>query len=597
MSRITMPARRRSRPTTSPGFARCNSLEGSIRRATAWSPRRPGCQRPPWAFSLRGVDRSTREARASWARAPRSMPARTRAFLATRVAADRRGPAGPGAAKVAIFGALAFAVFARRARRASRSSRLRTPSVGARGVAARPGLIDARRGASVSVSAVFEELLQGASAAAVVTRIEKQALGALHRHVDPRARRSGHGRRVTARDLGAHARWGGRKDPPFVEGEAQSAMGQASSSPSAPMSSRANRSRPARSSWSSAPRDSPRRGGEGDRRHLAQGADIGSLIAPPGALGPRVAATASGVEPDSAHEVLDGRRSRRSRETQSHGRECIRRWAVVTPATQKRSLARCSISATTICARRRALPADLAKDRNHLVGLHLLSALLMQTGRNEQALELLRRAVARAPEQAIFFANLGEATGGLDNAADAKASLHRALALRPDLAEGPLHAGKDLARREPARRGAGLLHARGDDEAEPGRRAQPGGDRAQEAGARRGRAQAFRRALAAQRDHRVAHRISSSCAPGTPAADAASIMREAIGWAPAVPAGRRASHPAPEDRDPDRRLRVGYVSPDFREHCQALFLIPLLEHHDRRAVESSATRSSSVRTT
>ncbi|BBU28375.1 hypothetical protein BTHE68_21090 [Burkholderia sp. THE68] len=39
------------------------------------------------------------------------------------------------------------------------------------------------------------------------------------------------------------------------------------------------------------------------------------------------------------------------------------------------------------------------------------------------------------------------------------------------------------------------------------------------------------------------------------------------------------------DSDPSRRLRIGYVSPDFRNHCQAMFLLPLLRHHDHEAVE------------
>ncbi|RKP44116.1 tetratricopeptide repeat protein [Trinickia fusca] len=34
-------------------------------------------------------------------------------------------------------------------------------------------------------------------------------------------------------------------------------------------------------------------------------------------------------------------------------------------------------------------------------------------------------------------------------------------------------------------------------------------------------------------------------------------------------------------REPDRRLRIGYVSADFRDHCQSLFTVPLLSHHDR----------------
>lgn len=48
----------------------------------------------------------------------------------------------------------------------------------------------------------------------------------------------------------------------------------------------------------------------------------------------------------------------------------------------------------------------------------------------------------------------------------------------------------------------------------------------------------------------------------------------------------RAPQPSREDVcTPGRRLRIGYVSPDFRSHCQALFMVPLLAHHDRAAFE------------
>lgn len=38
-------------------------------------------------------------------------------------------------------------------------------------------------------------------------------------------------------------------------------------------------------------------------------------------------------------------------------------------------------------------------------------------------------------------------------------------------------------------------------------------------------------------------------------------------------------------RDPNKRLKVGYVSPDFRLHTVRHFLEPLLAHHDKAAVE------------
>jgi predicted O-linked N-acetylglucosamine transferase (SPINDLY family) len=38
-------------------------------------------------------------------------------------------------------------------------------------------------------------------------------------------------------------------------------------------------------------------------------------------------------------------------------------------------------------------------------------------------------------------------------------------------------------------------------------------------------------------------------------------------------------------KDPHRRLRVGYVAADFREHTCARFIEPLLAHHDRNAFE------------
>ena len=44
----------------------------------------------------------------------------------------------------------------------------------------------------------------------------------------------------------------------------------------------------------------------------------------------------------------------------------------------------------------------------------------------------------------------------------------------------------------------------------------------------------------------------------------------------------RPAWPHDNERAPERPLRIGYVSPDFRDHCQAFFMMPLLRNHDRR---------------
>ncbi len=71
-----------------------------------------------------------------------------------------------------------------------------------------------------------------------------------------------------------------------------------------------------------------------------------------------------------------------------------------------------------------------------------------------------------------------------------------------------------------------------------------------------------------------------------PGCDAAAILHEARRWNSRF--GRPLADQIPvhaNDPAPERRLRIGYVSSEFRGHCLALFFTPLLSHHDHERFE------------
>jgi protein O-GlcNAc transferase len=97
---------------------------------------------------------------------------------------------------------------------------------------------------------------------------------------------------------------------------------------------------------------------------------------------------------------------------------------------------------------------------------------------------------------------------------------------------------------------------------------------------------AFRRTVEIHPGQHAAHSSVVFFMPYVPGVDAAAIGGEARAW------GRRRAdplaseaRPLANDRDPERRIRVGFVSPDLRSHPVALFLRPLLAHLDRERVE------------
>ncbi len=181
-----------------------------------------------------------------------------------------------------------------------------------------------------------------------------------------------------------------------------------------------------------------------------------------------------------------------------------------------------------------------------------LARLSASRSRRLEGIDLLHRALALDPGSALAHANLGAIHTDLDQLDEAFASYSRAVELSPQLAEVHNNLG-------------GVLVKLG---------------RLDEGFA------SYRKALELQPDAPARHSNLVFYSHFHPGYDARAVLEEARAW-DRRHGVRLAAGVAPHDNDPapDRRLRIGYVSPDFRLHCQAFFLFPLLAHHDHRRFE------------
>ena len=173
-------------------------------------------------------------------------------------------------------------------------------------------------------------------------------------------------------------------------------------------------------------------------------------------------------------------------------------------------------------------------------------------GRLDEAVACCRRALELKPDFAVAHYNLGNALKDMGNLDEAAASYRRALQLNPDFYEAQTNLGA-------------TLHDEGDlDEA----------------------LACYRRALELMPFFGEANSNRLYTLNFSADYDARAIYEEHRRWNETV------AEPLPQsiqghsnDPTPDRRLRIGYVSPDFRSHPVGRFLLPLLESHDHRSVE------------
>lgn len=94
---------------------------------------------------------------------------------------------------------------------------------------------------------------------------------------------------------------------------------------------------------------------------------------------------------------------------------------------------------------------------------------------------------------------------------------------------------------------------------------------------------AFRRAVAIDPRDPSAHPNLLWLMNLRPEFSAEERYQEHCRWAQALAETRRLPARG-HDRDPDRALRIGYVSSDFRNHAVGHFIEPILAHHDRARV-------------
>lgn len=181
-----------------------------------------------------------------------------------------------------------------------------------------------------------------------------------------------------------------------------------------------------------------------------------------------------------------------------------------------------------------------------------LGTTLNALGRPDEALECYRQAVAVRPDHPALHSNLGVALKDMGKLNEAMESFQQALAISPETAA--LH--NNL------------------------------GDVLLDLGQLDNALACYRRALAIEPDFAAASSNLLFCLNYSPAFSPAQIGDETRAWAARLEA-KVASVTRLYTNPPvaDRRLRIGYVSPDFRQHSVAYFLEPVLGAHDRAAFE------------
>ncbi len=227
-----------------------------------------------------------------------------------------------------------------------------------------------------------------------------------------------------------------------------------------------------------------------------------------------------------------------------------------------------------------ALWPDSAENYNNL------AVVLWGRGRLDEALAAIDKAVALRPNWAPLWSNRGGLLRGLNRPREAIAAIRHALQIDPDSFEGHFNLAKNLI--DIGQLDQAMKSARRCVELNP--HASEVRNTLANVFKERGQVdkaiEEFDRGLELQPDNAVIHSnrlytlyFDTRCSP-------AELLAQHHAWA------ERHAHPLKplirpheNDRDPNRRLRIGYVSPDFNAHPVGRFILPLLSAHDHQQFE------------
>lgn len=234
----------------------------------------------------------------------------------------------------------------------------------------------------------------------------------------------------------------------------------------------------------------------------------------------------------------------------------------------------------------RSLRRALALDSGHVNARINLGVVLRKLRRPEEAEKIYREAISLDPDVALAHCNLGFVLRDLGRHEDARDSFERALALQPGYAEAQLglaHTLMDTGRLADAEQGFRKALALTPDSAE----AQSDlGNALMRMGKVEDAEQCYRKALALKPALHDAHWALLFALNNILGRQSADIYAEHRAFAQRFyrPANTR---PHRNDPDPGRKLRIGYVSGDFRDHPVGQFIAPVLAQHERSSFQIS----------